>query len=109
MTQKRYIVKLTTQERAQLAAMLTKGKHPAAMLTKIRILLKADADHPEGGWTDAAICEALSLQKNRPEEIRKRFVKEGLERLLSRKKRLIPIPLNNLIYGCELGEGSDAP
>lgn len=90
MTQKRYIVKLTTQERAQLEAMLKKGKHPAAMLTKIRILLKADADHPEGGWTDAAICEALSLQKNRPEEIRKRFVKEGLERLLSRKKRLTP-------------------
>ena len=60
------------------------------MLTKIRILLKADAAHPEGGWCDAAICEALSLQKNRPEEVRKRFALEGLDRLLERKKRLTP-------------------
>lgn len=90
MTQKRYIVKLTHEERTRLEGMLKKGRHPAAMLTKIRILLKADADHPEGGWTDVHICEALSLQKNRPEKIRKRFVEEGLERVLSRKKRLTP-------------------
>lgn len=90
MTQKRYIVKLTEEERARLEGMRKKGKPPAAMLTKIRILLKADADHPDGGCTDAEICEALSLQKNRPEAIRKRFVEEGLDRLLTRKKRLTP-------------------
>jgi hypothetical protein len=93
MTHKHYIVKLTAEERVRLEGMLKKGKHPAAMLTKIRILLKADADHPAGGWTDAAICEALSLQKNRPEVIRQRFVEEGLERVLTRKKREIsPTP-----------------
>ena len=31
-------------------------------------------------------AQALSLQKNRPEEIRKVFVEEGLERVLMRKK-----------------------
>ncbi len=90
MTQKRYLVKLTEEERSRLEGMLKKGKHAAAMLTKIRILLKADADHPDGGCTDAEICKALSLQKNRPEEVRKRFVEEGLDRLLTRKKRLTP-------------------
>jgi hypothetical protein len=70
--------------------MLKKGKHPSAMLTKVRILLKADAGHSDGGWTDAEICEALSLQKNRAEEIRKIFVEEGLERVLVRKKRKTP-------------------
>jgi hypothetical protein len=90
MTQKRHIVKLTAEERARLESMLKKGRHPAALLTKIRILLKADADHPEGGWKDAAICEALSLQKNRPEEVRRIFVEEGLERVLTRKQRATP-------------------
>ena len=86
MTQKRYIVKLTEEERARLEGMLTKGKHPAARLTKVRILLMADVSRPEGGCTDAAICAVLSLQKNRPEEIRKVFVEEELERVLMRKK-----------------------
>lgn len=90
MTQKRYIVKLTAEERGLLEGMLKKGKHPAALLTKIRILLKADADHADGGWTDARICEALSLHKNRVEEIRRIFVNEGLDRVLTRKKREIP-------------------
>src|SRR5271166_756731 len=90
MTQKRYIVKLTASERTRLEGMLKKGKHPAALLTKIRILLKADVAHVEGGRTDAAICEALSLHKNRPEEIRRIFVEEGLERVLTRKKRQTP-------------------
>ncbi len=90
MSQKRYIVKLTEEERVYLEGMLKKGKHPAALLTKVRILLKADASHPAGGCTDAWICEALSLQKNRPEEIRKLFVEEGLERVLMRKKRETP-------------------
>jgi hypothetical protein len=98
MTQKRYIVKLTEEERARLEGMLTKGKHPAARLTKVRILLMADVSRPEGGCTDAAICAALSLQKNRPEEIRKVFVEEGLERVLMRKKRELP-PIQPIFDG----------
>ena len=90
MTQKRYIVKLTEEERGRLEGMLTKGKHAAAKLTKVRILLLADVGHPQGGRTDAEICAALSLQKNRPEEVRRIFVGEGLERLLTRKKRATP-------------------
>ncbi len=90
MTEKRSIVKLTEEERDRLEGMLKKGKHSAAVLTKIRILLKADADHPEGGWTDAAICEALSRNKTRPEEVRKIFILEGLERILTRKQREMP-------------------
>ncbi len=88
--EKRYIVRLTSEERSRLEGMLKKGKHAAAVLTKVRILLKADADHAEGGCPDSAICDALSLQKNRAEVVRKLFVEEGLERVLTRKKREIP-------------------
>jgi Homeodomain-like domain len=90
MTQKRYIVKLTGEERTGLEGMLTRGKHLAATLTKVRILLMADVTGPEGGGTDAEICETLSLQKNRPEEVRRLFAEEGLERVLMRKKRKVP-------------------
>jgi hypothetical protein len=39
---KRYVVRLTGEERAHLEAMLRKGKHGAKTLIKARILLKAD-------------------------------------------------------------------
>jgi hypothetical protein len=40
---KRYIVKLSDDERERLDALTHMGKHPARLLTKARILLKADA------------------------------------------------------------------
>jgi hypothetical protein len=82
MTQQRYIVKLTIEERERLEGRLKRGKHTAAVLTKVRILLPAYAEHPQGGRTDAEICTVLSLQKNRPEEVRKGFVEKGLEQVL---------------------------
>ena len=90
MTEKRSIVQLTEEERKLLEGMLKQGQHPAALLTKMRILLKADAEHADGGWTDAAICEALSVHKTRPEEVRHIVVPQGLERIVTRKKRATP-------------------
>jgi hypothetical protein len=98
MRQKRYIVALTDEERARLERMLTDGKHRAATLTKVTILLKADAAHRDGGCTDFAICEALSLQKNLPQAVRKLFVEQGLERVLTRKKRQTP-PVKRIFDG----------
>ena len=49
MSQKRYIITLPPEERDRLEGMLKRGRHSAQTLTKIRILLKADAAHPEGG------------------------------------------------------------
>ena len=92
MTEQRHMVKLTTAERTRREGMLQQGKHPAAMRTKRRMRRKTAADHPQGGWTDAALCAALSLPKNRPAERRQRVVTEGLARWLSRTKRLPPPP-----------------
>jgi hypothetical protein len=44
---KKYVVKLSLDERERLETMIHNGKHPAQRLTKARILLKADAG--EGG------------------------------------------------------------
>ena len=40
---KKYVVKLSAEERARLETLLRVGTHPAQRLTKARILLKADA------------------------------------------------------------------
>jgi hypothetical protein len=40
---KKYVVKLSAEERGRLNALIQSGKHPARKLTRARILLKADA------------------------------------------------------------------
>ena len=39
---KKYVVRLSAEERERLEAMTCAGEHPAQLLTKARILLKAD-------------------------------------------------------------------
>jgi predicted DNA-binding protein len=46
---KKYIVRLSAEERSTLDALISKGKHPAATVVKAGILLKADVfDAGEG-------------------------------------------------------------
>ena len=53
---KRYIVKLSDEERERLNALIHMGKHPARQLMKARILLKADASEAGEGWSDSQIA-----------------------------------------------------
>ena len=54
-------------------------------MTHARILLKADTDHESGGWRDEQIAESLEVHRTTVEDVRKRFVLEGLEAALSRR------------------------
>ena len=56
---KKYIVRLSADERAQLNDLVRKGKRSAQLLTKARILLKADVSEAGEGWSDSRIAEAL--------------------------------------------------
>ena len=56
---KRYVVKLSDEERGRLNTLIHAGKHPARLLTKARILLKADASEAGEGWSDSRIAAAL--------------------------------------------------
>ena len=56
---KRYAVRLEPDERERLAAMLRKGKQRAQVLTKARILLKADLSQAGEAWSDSRIIEGL--------------------------------------------------
>ena len=56
---KRYVVRLSGEERERLETLLRKGKSPAQRLLKARILLKADVSEAGEGWSDSRIIKAL--------------------------------------------------
>ena len=95
---KKYIVRLTDEERKQLRALVSKGRVQAYKIKHANILLKADAEGP--GWIDEAIAEAFGCHKGTVEGIRKRFVLQGLEAALDRKKRERP-PRERILDGAK--------
>lgn len=82
---KRYVVRLTEEEREELKALVSKGKAAAYKIKHANILLMVDADGP--GWTDQQAAEAFSCHVNTVARIRRRFVEQGLEAALERQKR----------------------
>ena len=87
---KKYVVRLSADEREQLEALIRKGKSPAQRLLKARILLKADVSEAGEGWSDGWIIEALETSPSMVYRVRKQLVEEGFEAVLSRKQRATP-------------------
>jgi transposase len=85
-----FIVRLTETERSELDALVRKGKTSALTITRARILLKADQGKEGEAQTDAEIAEALSVAAKTVFNIRRRWVEEGLESALRRKKQDCP-------------------
>jgi len=94
MPQKKYIVRLTDQEREICRQMVSRLKGSSQKVRRAQILLKADADGP--AWTDQQIADALSCRTKTVENIRQRCVLEGFERTLERKPRALPPGLKRL-------------
>ncbi len=82
---KKYVVRLSGEERERLESLVRAGKSPAQLLTKARILLKADPSEAGEGWSDSAISVALDTSINNIGRLRRRLVEEGLEAALKRK------------------------
>jgi poly-gamma-glutamate capsule biosynthesis protein CapA/YwtB (metallophosphatase superfamily) len=82
---KKYVVKLSTEEREQLNTLIHGGKHPARKLLKARILLKADASEAGEAWSDSEISAALDTSVDTVARTRQALVEEGLEAALTRK------------------------
>ena len=82
---KKYIVRLTDEERAICEATIKKETGKSEKLRRATILLKADADGP--AWGDAKISEAVGCRTRTVENVRQAFVLEGFEGALIRKKR----------------------
>ena len=82
---KKYIVDLSEAERNALLKLTSTGKHAAYKINHARILLKADVNQADGGWSDSAIALAIDISIPTIERVRKRFVYEGLEAALARQ------------------------
>src|SRR4051794_33940401 len=76
---KKYLVKLSADEREQLESLIHGGKHPAQKLTKARILLKVDASPAGEAWSDSRIASALNTGLATIARTRRQLVEEGFE------------------------------
>ena len=82
---KKYVVRLSAEERAQFDELIRKGKRSARLLTKARIPLKADVSDLGEGWSDSRIAVALDTSIATIERTRRQLVEEGFEAVLRRK------------------------
>jgi len=82
---KKYVVRLSVEEREQLGSLIRSGNRSAQVLTKARILLKADVSEAGEGWSDSKIAAALDTSVANVERTRRQLVEEGFEAVLTRK------------------------
>lgn len=85
---KKYIVRLSSEERDLLEALVKKGKAAAYQIRHAHVLLKADVDGPN--WPDRRIAEAFGCHMRTVVNVRERLVKQGWEAAVGRKKREVP-------------------
>lgn len=83
---KKYVVRLSQQERKSLRRLIRSGKGAARTFTRAHILLKADVGEGGTGWNDQNISEAFDVTVQTVERVRKQLVEEGLEAVLRRRK-----------------------
>ena len=82
---KKYVVRLGAEERDRLNDLIRSGKRSVQLLTKARILLKADVSDAGEGWSDSRIAQALDTSLANVERTRRQLVEEGFEAVLTRK------------------------
>lgn len=82
---KKYIVQLTSEQRATLEQHIRAGTCAAALQRHARILLKADTSADGPAWSDVAIAAAVEVSVPTVERIRQVFVRQGLDAALGRK------------------------
>lgn len=85
---RKYVVRLSEEERQRLRALISKGRAAAYKIKHANILLKADANGP--CWEGERIAKAFACHVNTVDNVRRRCVLEGLEAALERRKQARP-------------------
>ena len=83
--QKKYIVRLTADERAALEKVVKTLSGSSQKVRRAQVLLKADADGP--AWTDDRIADAFGCRRQTVENVRERFVTDGFDLTLNGRPR----------------------
>lgn len=92
----KYIVILSDEERTSLTRLVTKGQTAAYRIKHAHILLKVDAPGPN--WTDEKVAQTFGCHAQTVRNVRQRFVEQGVEAALERKKRPLP-PREKILDG----------
>lgn len=91
MSEKRYVVRLSDEERSTLTALLRTEKPVAARKRMhAQVLLKADEGEHGPAWSDEQVAEAFDVHANTVRAIRCQLVEQGFEAALNRKKQAHP-------------------
>lgn len=93
---KKYIVRLSTEERSHLEDVVKKFKGSSQKVRRAQILLKADVDGPN--WSDKKIADAFGCRIKTVENVRERLVTKGFEITLNGQRPLEP-PRTKLLSG----------
>jgi hypothetical protein len=93
---KKYIVRLTDQEREHLGGVVKKLDGTSQKVRRAQILLKADVEGPD--WSDRQIAEAFGCRTKTVENVRQHLVERGFEVALNGLKRCTP-PTAKLLDG----------
>jgi transposase len=98
MRRKTYQVHLTAEEKKRLEDIVSKGTHPARQVTRARILLLLNEREDNQGEGQGAIAEQCRCHTDLVHTVGKQYAKEGIERVLNRKKRETP-PVPSKVTG----------
>ena len=84
--QEKYIVRLSADERQHLRDLIRTGKRAASVLTRARILLKADAGPDGPSLPDEAVAAAVEASASTVHRVRQALVEEDFDAALYRRK-----------------------
>lgn len=84
---KRYVVRLTDEEREQLTGLVKRGREAAYRRRHAQVLLLADESEAGENLPDREVAERVGCTRRTVEQIRERCVCEGLSAALERKPR----------------------
>lgn len=87
---KKWMVRLEAEERERLKQLVRVGKAAAYKIRHANVLLAVDESEDGPGLADVQVAETLQVGVRSIESLRRRFVEEGLEACLSRKKQQRP-------------------
>ena len=82
--EKKYIVRLDEEERAELERIVGKLAGSSQKVRRANILLQADANGP--AWTDKQIAEAYRCRTKTVENVRQRLVERGFRETLEGRR-----------------------
>ena len=98
MLMKKYIVRLSAEEKLILEGVVKKLKGGSQKAMRTKILLKADTNGQN--WADEKIAEAYGCQVRTVENVRKRLITEGFEMTLHGKRPSKP-PRKKVLSGVQ--------